>query len=152
MAVAIDLGEDNDLHPLNKREIGGRLAMLAAKKLYGMDVQCEGPRIEKIRTMGGQGRTVVLELGAEAVVREKEKGSTILDFELGERRADGEIVWLPAEAELSGDRIMLKCGELSDPPAAVRYCFANTNRGALLYNIQGYPMGPFRMEIPTDNE
>ncbi len=152
MAVAIDLGEDNDLHPLNKREIGGRLAMLAAKKLYGMDVQCEGPRVERIRTMGGQGRTVVLELGTEAVVRDKEKGSTILDFELGERRADGEIVWLPAEAELSGDRIMLKCGELSGPPAAVRYCFANTNRGALLYNIQGYPMGPFRMEIPTDNE
>lgn len=152
MAVAIDLGEDNDLHPLNKRDIGGRLAMLAAKKLYGRDVQCEGPRIERIGTMGGQGRTVVLELNAEAVVREGEKGGTILDFELGERRAAGEVVWLPAEAELSGDRIMLKCGELSGPPAAVRYCFANTNRGALLYNIQGYPMGPFRMEIPTDNE
>lgn len=102
--------------------------------------------------MGGQGRTVVLELNVEAVVREGEKGGTILDFELGERRAAGEVVWLPAEAELSGDRIMLKCGELSGPPAAVRYCFANTNRGALLYNIQGYPMGPFRMEIPTDNE
>ena len=42
--------------------------MLAAKKLYGMDVQCEGPRVERIRTMGGQGRTVVLELGTEAVV------------------------------------------------------------------------------------
>ena len=151
MAVAIDLGEDNDLHPLNKRDIGGRLAMLAAKKLYGRDVQCEGPRIERIGTMGGQGRTVVLELNAEAVVREGEKGGTILDFELGERRADGEVVWLPAEAELFGDRIMLKCGELSGPPAAVRYCFANTNRGALLYNSQGYPMGPFRMEIPADN-
>ncbi len=90
-------------------------------------------------------------MGAEAVVRDKEKGSTILDFELGERRADGEIVWLPAEAELFGDRIMLKCGALSGPPAAVRYCFANTNRGALLYNSQGYPMGPFCMEIPADN-
>ncbi len=126
--------------------------MLAAKKLYGIDVQCEGPQIEKVRTMGGQDRTVILELSAEAVARNGEKGSRILDFELGERKANGEVVWLPAEAEISGDRIVLKCGELSGPPSAVRYCFANTNRGALLYNIQGYPMSPFSMEIPADNE
>lgn len=148
MAVAIDLGEDNDLHPLNKKDIGGRLAMLAAKKLYGMNSHCEGPQIDRIRTAGEQGRIVVLEMNTEVEARDGEKGSRVLDFELGESKADGALNWLPAQAELSGDRIILKCGELSGAPTEVRYCFANTNRGALIYNSWGYPMSPFRMEIP----
>lgn len=152
MAVAIDLGEDNDLHPLNKKDIGGRLAMLAMKKLYGMDSQCEGPQVDRIRIMDGQERAVILDLNAEVSAKGKEKGSEILDFELAEKMADGELCWFPAKAELSGDRIILKCSDLSGVPVEVRYCFANTNRGALLYNNGGYPMSPFRMGIEIKME
>ncbi len=48
MAVAIDLGEDNDLHPLNKEGIGYRLAMQAAANLYGLRIECSGPQVEKV--------------------------------------------------------------------------------------------------------
>ena len=48
MVVSMDLGEDNDLHPLNKKDIGFRLAMQAAAKLYGLDAECEGPMIKSV--------------------------------------------------------------------------------------------------------
>lgn len=48
MVVAMDLGEDNDLHPLNKKGVGYRLAMLAADRLYGHKSGCEGPQIERV--------------------------------------------------------------------------------------------------------
>lgn len=147
MVVAIDLGEDNDLHPLNKKDVGGRLAMLAAKKLYGMDSQCEGPQVCRAVAADGPDKTVILSMAGQTVARDDGKGSRVLDFELGERKVDGELSWLPAEAELSGDQIILRCRQLSGAPAAVRYCFANTNRGALVYNKEGYPMSPFWMEI-----
>ena len=43
MAVTMDLGEDNDLHPHGKMEIGRRLALLAAHDLYGNEAECTGP-------------------------------------------------------------------------------------------------------------
>ena len=54
MAVAIDLGEDNDLHPLNKEGVGYRLAMQAAAVLYGAGKECSGPQICGIE-MGCEG-------------------------------------------------------------------------------------------------
>lgn len=45
--VSIDLGEDNDLHPQNKKDMGRRLALLAAHDVCGMDVACHGPSIKK---------------------------------------------------------------------------------------------------------
>lgn len=157
MVVAIDLGEDNDLHPLNKKDIGGRLAMLAAKKLYGMDSECEGPQVAGIRIVDTEGGTVVLDMSSQVMAKDNGKGSLVLDFELGEKSADGfdpgekktegKLDWHPAAAELAGNQIILRCGELAGRPAAVRYCFANTNRGALIYNDGGFPLSPFRMEI-----
>ena len=147
MVAAIDLGEDNDLHPLNKKDVGSRLAMLAAKKLYGMNSECEGPQVDGVRTVDAQSGTVILDMSGQVMARDDEKGSMVLDFELGKRNADGELVWFPAKAELSGKQIILRCGELSGKPAAVRYCFANTNRGALIYNGSGFPMSPFLMDF-----
>ncbi len=148
MAVAIDLGEDNDLHPLNKKDIGKRLAMLAAKKLYGRLSQCEGPQIERIEaeSMGEEGYRVMLYCrNAEGgmYAEGKEKGSRIQDFEL----RDGDGSWMNAQAQITDQGIVLRCAELKSKPEAVRYCFANTNKGALIYNQEGFPMSPFVCDV-----
>lgn len=149
MAVAIDLGEDNDLHPLNKKDIGKRLAMLAAKKLYGVKSQCEGPQIDHIETkkvVTGQEYRVMLHCqNAEGglYAEGREKGSVIWDFELRDESGD----WMSAQAKITGQEIVLSCAELQGKPAAVRYCYANTNKGALIYNQEGFPMSPFYMEF-----
>ena len=157
MAVAIDLGEDNDLHPLNKKEIGRRLALLAAKKLYGMESECEGPLIEHIAVREENSENgYIVEIacansGGGIYADGKGKDSAILDFELGAEGAAGELQWFPAKAELKDRRIILQSKEIQGRPLAVRYCFANTNKGALIYNDSGFPMSPFQMEIYYEN-
>lgn len=149
MVTAIDLGEDNDLHPLNKKEIGRRLALLAAKKLYKTESQCEGPLIREIAVKEGSRGGTCVEISCAncrggMYADGKEKGSVILDFELGEQGQDGRLCWYPAEAELKDDKIILQGRGPAGRPSAVRYCFANTNKGALIYNRDGFPMSPFQ--------
>lgn len=153
MAVAIDLGEDNDLHPLNKKEIGRRLALLAAKKLYGMNSECEGPLIDHIavREADGEGGFEVeiacTNCQGGLYADGKDKSGDILDFELGTEDGAGKMQWCPAKARLKDGKIMLRSKEFKGRPQAVRYCFANTNKGALIYNDGGFPMSPFQIEI-----
>lgn len=154
MVVAIDLGEDNDLHPLNKREVGRRLAFHAAKKLNGYDVSCEGPQVTGIEEKTGKDRGVVLTFkhtGGVLYAGERQKGSEITDFELQEESG----CWYPAIAQLNQNQIILTCRELEGRISGVRYCYRNTNRGALIYNKEGFPMSPFLetlVALPTDKE
>ncbi len=147
MAVAIDLGEDNDLHPLNKEDIGRRLAMLAAGKLYGIQSECEGPMILKtvIEDSAAGGKVEILCGNADSgiYVDGKEKGNRLIDFEL--RNGDGE--WFSARAELKGNRICVWNEEMVGRPTGVRYCYSNTNKGGLIYNGSGFPMSPFEIEL-----
>ena len=71
------------------------------------------------------------------------KGDEILDFEL----ADAAGAVYRARAEIADDRILLSCEGLADEAVQVRYCYANTNRGALVYNRDGFPMSPFCIEL-----
>ena len=153
MAVAIDLGEDNDLHPLNKKDIGRRLALLAAKKLYGMESECEGPLIDHIAVReeddedGFEVEITCANNSGGMYADGKDKDSSILDFELGAEGTAGKLQWFPARAELKDGKIILQSKELKGRPLAVRYCFDNTNKGALIYNDSGFPMSPFQAEI-----
>ena len=148
MAVAIDLGEDNDLHPVNKKDVGFRLAMEAAARLYGLKSQCGGPRVEAIQAekeLDEKGKDIWKVLlvcsnvagGMHAF--SENKGKEIRDFEL----ADEEGTIYPAKAEILENKILLTSREYIDNVKEVRYCYHNTNRGALIYNAEGFPMSPF---------
>lgn len=172
MAVAIDLGEDNDLHPLNKEDVGKRLALLAAADLYGKPVQSRGPEPEQIlvtaepaaipeaeepkrflltkemerpeRENGKQAAlgwkvTIKCRDAKELYAYSAGKGDRITDFELVDR--DGNSY--PARAEIDKNLIILHCRATKSPIAEVRYCYHDTNSGALLYNEAGLPMSPF---------
>lgn len=151
MAVAIDLGEDNDLHPLNKKGIGTRLAMLAAKQLYGYESECEGPQIERVEIQkadaeNGGRLTVMLFLNnvtGGIYAFSKSKGENITDFELVDRSG----ITHKAKAELLNDRIMISANDNISDICEIRYCCHNTNSGALIYNKEGYPMSPFYYAI-----
>lgn len=151
MVVAIDLGEDNDLHPLNKKDVGGRLAMLAAKKLYGIDSECEGPMALGAGALREEtGWAVMVTASAHLTVKEVGKGNKILDLEVAQYQDSNtkELKWYPAEAEMDGAMLYVRSKELTSSPVAVRYCFANACSGALICNSGGFPMSPFWMDIP----
>ena len=54
MVVAYDIGEYNDLHPLNKKTLGQRLALAVRSLIYGEDIVATGPKLEKINIDKGE--------------------------------------------------------------------------------------------------
>lgn len=158
MVTAIDLGEDNDLHPLNKEGIGFRLAMQVMKLLYGKESECEGPQIEDVCAEKAEKSAWKVTLtfkyatGMYADPRADQEGTTpdkrkalskIRDFEL----IDEKGVIHTTSARIVEDKVLLMCADEMESVQEVRYCYHNTNRGAMLYNREGFPMTPFLVEI-----
>jgi len=146
MVTTIDLGEDNDIHPLNKKGIGERLAYLAAAHVHGMDVEYSGPvPVEAVCSQPGKGCEVHItckhaDNGMYAA--NPDKTDEILDFELLDE--SGNVY--EAKAELNGSSIVV-CSDKLIEPCAVRYCYKNSPDGGIVYNKEGLPMSPFVMEI-----
>ena len=150
MAVTMDLGEDNDLHPLNKKEVGFRLAMLAAKMLYGIASDCEGPEICGIDYEMEKTGAVLLyfkNITDGMYAYGGEKGKEIRDFEL----RDEQGIWHRAAAVIKEDTIRLTPVErIRIRPCGVRYLFSNISHGAMIYNRAGFPLSPFVNEKQED--
>ena len=150
MAVTMDLGEDNDLHPLNKKEVGFRLAMLAAKMLYGIASECEGPEICGIDYEIERTGAVLLHfknITDGMYAYGGEKGNEIRDFEL----RDEQGIWHRAAAVIKEDTIRLTPVErIRIRPCGVRYLFSNISHGAMIYNRAGFPLSPFVNEKQED--
>ncbi|MBR5766534.1 MAG: hypothetical protein IKX95_07125, partial [Lachnospiraceae bacterium] len=141
--VAIDLGEDNDLHPQNKKELGRRLALLAAHDRCGKDVECYGPKIEKfVCVKEGKGAVITLNMshtGDGMETREANgKGGAVTDMYIKDE--DGSI--LKADVTVMKDKLILSVPKLSRSVKEIRYCYAQTNSGALIYNSEGLPLSP----------
>jgi len=140
MAVGIDCGDPVALHPKNKKPIGIRHAYLALKQVYGKDIVPCGPRYlsQKI-----DGNKIVLTFDCIGSGMMAAKPSKLDDFAI--TGADKKWHW--ADAEISGNTIIVSSQEVPSP-VAVRYAWAmNPTQRNLLYNKEGLPASPFR----TDN-
>jgi len=137
MAVIIDIGEENDIHPRNKRDVGYRLALQALEKTYGMtDLVASGPVLESAVAQGRKMRLKFSDTGSGLVLREQAYSG----FELAEE--DGAFHW--AEAKVKGEAIILKSDSVKSPKY-VRYAWANSPY-ATLFNKEGLPASPFRTD------
>jgi sialate O-acetylesterase len=139
MAITIDIGEWNDIHPLNKAEVGKRLA-LAAKHVAYKDnkIIYSGP---VYKSMQKAGNGIILNFdhighGLDA------KNGLLQTFAIAGE--DQKFVW--AEAQIKGNQVIVSSKEIANP-VAVRYAWADNPQGANLYNKDGLPATPFR----TDN-
>lgn len=138
MAVNIDLGEWNDIHPLNKKEVGHRLAFSALKIAYGDSKIISSAPV--YNSMVIEGNKIVLsftEIGNGFASTENLKGFAIA----GE---DKQFVW--AEAKIKGNKVIVWSDKVKNP-IAVRYAWADNPEGANLRNKEDLPSSPFR----TDN-
>lgn len=144
MVVSMDLGEDNDLHPLNKKDLGFRLALLAAAGVYGQDVEYTGPVPETIDWKEEENLIVITcsHTGEGMYAQSQRKEKRITDFEVAGE--DGRFY--PALAQIHKDRILVSCKEVVKPEQ-IRFCFKNTADGALIYNGAGLPMSPFSTRL-----
>ena len=147
VAVTIDLGEDNDLHPQNKKDLGKRLALLAAARL-GIPVESKGPEVTEITVSSDEAnnlRTIRLTCShAEGLhASSEDKGKEILDFEVV--NDNGEA--LQAKAQIVGLEIVLTIPYEKTEVKEIHYCYRTSNIGALIYNRAGLPMSPFVRRI-----
>jgi len=132
LAVTLDIGERDNIHPRNKRPVGERLALLARALAYGETVEAWGPIYRAVTFQGGRARLDFDHVGAGLELR-GEGG-----WEVG--GADGRYV--PAHAQVAGTSVMA-WSEAVPQPLAVRYAWASWGEFSL-YNRDGLLASPFR--------
>jgi sialate O-acetylesterase len=136
LAVAIDVGDANDVHPKDKKEVGERLALVALAKYYGKNIPYCGPRLAGVERLPGAMKLSFTHADGGLVV----KGDKLEEFSIcGE---DGKRHW--AGARIEGDSVLVSSSEVPTPVAA-RYAW-QANPKATLFNGAGLPAIPFRTE------
>ncbi len=140
MALAIDIGEANDIHPKNKQDVGKRLALNALKIAYGKDLVHSGPMYKSVKFKNGKAYLSFSETGSGLIV--KDKYGYLKGFSIAGN--DRKFVWAKAELEKSGSVIVYS--ENVKEPVAVRFGWADNPDDLNLYNKEGLPANPFRTD------
>ena len=136
MAVIIDVGDEIDLHPRNKLDVGRRLAAWALADTYGQKVTPSGPLFDRYKTEGDRVR-IHFKYGADLKTID---GGPVEGFAIAGE--DRHFVW--AEARIEGDSVVVSSPTVLKP-VAVRYGWAD-NPIVNLYNGAGLPASPFRTD------
>jgi sialate O-acetylesterase len=136
MAITLDLGDANDIHPKDKQGVGRRLAMWALAKVYNQkNIVPSGPLLDGYEI---DGEAVVLSFRYAAGLRAN--GEELKGFAI----AGADQKWLAAKARIDGDQVIVWHPEVKQPKA-VRYAWAD-NPDANLINGAGLPASPFRTD------
>ena len=137
MAVAIDIGEEKDIHPRNKKDVGRRLAFAALAQVYGSPLTPSGPTYRSHRVEDGAIRVEFNHADGGLRARDGEPPQAFAIA--GE---DGKFQW--AEAGIDGATVIVRSDRVP-LPVSVRYAWAN-NPPANLYGSSGLPASPFRTD------
>jgi sialate O-acetylesterase len=139
MAVAIDLGEWNDIHPGNKKPIGERLALAARKVAYGeKNIVYSGPIYQSFKVEGNKIRISFSNVGSGLISID---GEELRQFAVA--GPDKKFVWAKAVVE---NNTVVVWNENVPNAQFVRYAWADNPDGANLYNKEGLPASPFRTD------
>jgi sialate O-acetylesterase len=138
MAVTIDLGEWNDLHPDNKKDIGIRLALAALNLAYHENIEYSGPLFDTAVISGKQITISFTHIGSGLTTND---GEPPTEFAIA--GDDKKFVW--ANAKIEGDKVIVWSDEISNPKY-VRYAWADNPAFPNLYNKDGLPASPFRTD------
>ena len=134
IAIATDIGDEKDIHPKDKQDVGLRLALVALSKTYGKKVESSGPTVQSV-THKGDALTVSF---AHADGGLSLKGDMARVFAV----AGADRNWFWATPRIEGNRVILTSPAVSKP-MYVRYAWSNLPR-ATLYNGANLPAPPFQ--------
>src|SRR5690606_16817264 len=139
MAVAIELGEWNDIHPGNKKPVGERLALAAQKLAYHDDIVYSGPLFKSASAEGNKVRIAFDHVGSGLIAGDNgEVRRVALEGE------EKQFVW--AEAKIENNTIVAWSHKIAYP-VYVRYAWADNPVGANLRNKEGLPASPFEGQV-----
>ena len=136
LAVTIDTGDADNIHPRDKRPVGDRLALCALAKHYGKKVVYSGPTLASVERRSGSIRLHFAHTDGGLVA----KGDKLQEFAIaGEDRK-----WYWADAHIQGNTVVVSSPSVPNPKE-VRYTW-QSNPAATLFNGAGLPAGPFRTD------
>ena len=138
MAVTIDIGEANDIHPKNKKDVGDRLAWEAQRVAYGSTLNPKSPMFDSMEVNGD---SIVVSFTNSKDLKIKGNKS-LKHFAIA--GTDQKFVW--AKALIKNNQIIVYSDAIANP-VAVRYAWANNPNAVNLYDLNNMPISPFR----TDN-
>ncbi len=138
MAVTIDIGDEKNVHPKNKQDVGDRLCRIALAKTYGQPIEYSGPQVESVTSFGGALKvTFTHPTGGLS-----DHGSPLKTFEVA--GADGKF--FAAIANIDADAVFVSSPDVA-VPVAVRYAWSAYPAGCNLYNGAGLPAAPFEANL-----
>lgn len=136
MAITIDLGEEKDIHPKNKQDVGRRLAAWALGTVYGQKLATSGPLPAGHQVRGSEVVLSFTHTDGGLVA----KGGELKGFVI----AGEDQQWKPATARIEGGKVIVSHPDVKQP-VAVRYAWENWPT-CNLYNGAGLPASPFRTD------
>lgn len=139
MAVTIDIGEWNDIHPLNKEDVGKRLALLARKYAYGENkINAESPM--PISSLFEKNKVIInfANVGGGLTIK---NDTELKSFAISNDNVN--FVW--AKAKIVGDKIEVFNEKIINP-TSVRYAWDNNPMEANLFSKEGLPSTPFEVK------
>jgi sialate O-acetylesterase len=139
LAVTVDTGDPDNIHPKDKQPVGERLAFCALAKHYGKKVSYSGPTLASVKRLPDSVRLRFKHTDGGLVV----KGEKLAGFEI----AGEDHKWYWAEAHLEGNTVVVSSPSVSNPKE-VRYAW-QSNPAATLFNGAGLPAAPFRTDTWT---
>ena len=141
MAVAIDLGEWNDIHPLNKKDVGERLALQAEKLVYGNNkIVASGPSVKSVKKLGNKLLVSFNDVNNGLMV----KGNGALKY-FAVAGKDEKYVW--ATAVINSNNEVEVWSDAITNPVYITYAWADNPATANLYNRNGLPAAPFKKKL-----
>jgi sialate O-acetylesterase len=149
MAITIDIGDPNNVHPGDKLDVGKRLSLLARRDIYGEKIDASGPLYQGFKIEGDKIRISFKETakglkpgqapwcakGVEPLPTDKLIGFVI---------AGSDQNWTEADAVIEGHDVIVSSKSVPNP-VAVRYGWAHSPR-CNLYNSEGLPASTFRTD------
>jgi sialate O-acetylesterase len=136
LAVTIDTGDADNIHPRDKLPVGERLARCALANYYGQHVVDSGPTLASVERLPGAIGLRFNHSDGGLIV----KGAKLEEFSIA--GADRKWVW--ADARIEGDTIIVSSPSVPNP-LEVRYAW-QSNPAATLFNGAGLPAAPFRTD------
>lgn len=138
MAVAIDVGEWNDIHPDRKKPVGDRLALASEKIAYGENIVYSGPVYQSSVIDGNK---IIISFTQAGTGLTTNDGESPAEFAIAGE--DKKFVW--ADARINGNKIIVSSEEVPNPKY-VRYAWADAPVNPNLINKKGLPAAPFRTD------
>lgn len=148
MAVTIDIGNPDDIHPKNKQDVGKRLALWALAETYGKTTPSEEPIPHSGPLYSGSvvdGNEIRVAFDYVYNGLKTRDGEALQGFVIAGK--DGEFV--PAEARIDGNSVFVSHPQI-EAPKAVRYAWSVNPEEANLINSAGLPASPFRTDPPKN--